>query len=111
VAGRNDDGRSYFNRRVRDATLDTHHAHALRLVQVTEWLRSNAIIECQYGRVIVLVWLELECERIIEYPGRRAAIARMGPSTEWISLWVDEPPALVEKPLGRLHKPGPPKMR
>ena len=111
MAGRNDDGRGYFERRVRDATLDTHHLHALQLVQVTEWLRSNAIIECEYGRIIVLVWLELECERIIKNPGRRAAIARMGQSTDWISLWVDEPTVEPEKPLGRLHKPGPPKMR
>ncbi len=82
-------------------------AKALGLRQQTFWRRATDAIDCQYGNVPVIVWLQLEVERIERKPSRRAALVRRGDD---VALFCDEPPKEPRVPLGRLHPPGPPKM-
>lgn len=40
------------------------------LGQRTRWLNPDAVIDSQYGRVSILVWLTKEADRMRQVPGR-----------------------------------------
>jgi hypothetical protein len=47
--------------------------------QRTRWLEAEQIIDCQYGRITVIVWLTREVERIKKSEGRSAEIRQSEP--------------------------------